>query len=75
MGVVMIRSGRTRIERHSSLGSSLLAAASQLVTENDDLQIGVGHRALARPDQAEETTQEQVEEGPDHGGALSQTAA
>jgi hypothetical protein len=42
------------------------------VTEDDNLQIGLSHRTLARPEQAEETAQEKVEEGPDHGGALSQ---
>ena len=44
----------------------------QLVAEDDDLQIGFSHRALLRPQQAEETAQEQVEERSDHGGGLSQ---
>jgi len=44
------------------------------VAEDDDFQIGLSHRALARPEQVEETAQEQIEEGPDHGGGLSQTA-
>jgi hypothetical protein len=44
----------------------------QLVTEDDDHQIGLSHRSLARPEQAEETAQEKVKEGADHGGALSQ---
>jgi len=42
------------------------------VTEDDDLQIGLSHRHLGRPEQAEETAQEKIEEGPDYGGALSQ---
>jgi PHP domain len=33
------------------------------------------HRALFRPQQAEETAQEQVEDRPEHGGALSKMAA
>jgi hypothetical protein len=44
----------------------------QLVTEDGDLQIGLSHRILARPEQDEDTAQEKVEEGSNHGGALSQ---
>jgi len=42
------------------------------VTEDDDLQIGLSHRALARSEQAEETAQQKVEERSDHDGGLSQ---
>jgi hypothetical protein len=42
------------------------------VTEDDDLQIGLSHRALARSEQAEETAQQKVEERSDHGDGLSQ---
>jgi hypothetical protein len=50
----------------------LTSQDGQLMTEDDDLQIGLGQRTFARLEQSEETAQEKVEEGPDHGGALSQ---
>jgi hypothetical protein len=42
------------------------------VTKDDDLQIGLSQRTFVRPEQGEEAAQEKVEEGADHGGALSQ---
>lgn len=50
----------------------LTAQDGQLVPKDDDLQIGLSHRALARAEQAEEATQQKVEERPNHGGGLSQ---
>jgi hypothetical protein len=44
----------------------------QLVAKDDDLQIGLSRRPLAGLEQPEETAQEKVQEGGDHGGALSQ---
>jgi len=42
------------------------------VPKDDDLQIGVSHRALIRADKTEETAQQKVEERPNHGAELSQ---
>jgi hypothetical protein len=43
-----------------------------LVPKDDDFQIRLSHRALARSEQAEETAQHKVEERSNHGGGLSQ---
>jgi hypothetical protein len=50
----------------------LTAQDGQLVPKDDDLQIRLRHRALARPEQTEQTAQQEVEDRPDHGGGLSQ---
>jgi arabinogalactan endo-1,4-beta-galactosidase len=57
---------RDDCEDQRRLSGSILD--SQLVPEDDDLQIGLGHRALVRPERAEEAAQENIEQGPDHGG-------
>jgi hypothetical protein len=42
-----------------------------LVPKDDDFEIRLSHRALARPEQAEQTAQQKVEDRRDHGGRLS----
>jgi hypothetical protein len=42
------------------------------VPKDDDLQIRLSYGALARPEQTEQTAQQEVEDRPDHGGGLSQ---
>jgi hypothetical protein len=50
----------------------LAAEDCDLVTQHGDLKLRLGRDALVGPEQAEDTAQEEVEDGPDHGAALSQ---
>ena len=42
------------------------------MAQHGDLKLRLGRNALVGPEQAEDTAQEEVEDGPDHGAALSQ---
>jgi hypothetical protein len=42
------------------------------VSQHHVLKLRLGRHALVGPEQAEDASQEEVEDGPDHGAALSQ---
>src|SRR6266542_253890 len=44
-----------------------------LVSQHGDLNFRLGRHSVVRTDQAEDPAQEEIEEGPDHSAALSQT--
>src|SRR6266511_1511134 len=50
----------------------LPAQDRNLVSQNGDLELRLGRCAIVRPEQAEDAAQKEIEEGADHGAALSQ---
>jgi hypothetical protein len=52
----------------------LAAEDRDLVAQHGDFKLRLGRSALVGPEQAEDAAQEKVEDGPDHGAALSQIA-
>ena len=57
---------------HGRPGASPVGGGSRPLSQDGDLELRLGRHALVGPEQAEDAADDEVEDGPDHGGALSE---